>query len=138
MQNSHRDINQLRRFRQRLDLKQKQVAALLQVGTDAISRYENGRCVPTLRTALGMEIMFGVPLRSLFPQAYENLSSELKSLIEADHTLSTRIFPLIQELCPYEQQLALPADTLSLENLHKVRDHVTRLAKKLTPLWRNS
>jgi transcriptional regulator with XRE-family HTH domain len=132
MQNSHRTINQLRRARQRLGLKQKQVASLLQLDTQAISRYENAKSMPSLQTAMRLEIICGVPLRGLFPQVYEKLRADIRTSIEADRTLAAHLLPVIQELCPYEQQLAW---SQAEETLYKVRDHITQLAKTLAPLW---
>ena len=133
MQNSHRETNQLRRVRQRLNLEQKQLASLLQVKKQTISRYENGKSMPMLETAIRMEIVCGVPLRALFPHVYEKLRADTKRIIEADRTLTNRVLSMIRDACPYEEKLDLPAP--SEEILHMVRDHVTQVAKKLTPLW---
>lgn len=38
--------------------------------TTKVSRYERGKHLPTLRTALAYEAMLGVPVAQLFPRAF--------------------------------------------------------------------
>ena len=59
--------------RQRSGLTQKTIAHLLgRKFTDEISRYENGQRIPTLQTALKLEIIYRVPIRLLFYEKYRN------------------------------------------------------------------
>lgn len=59
--------------RQRSGLAQKTIAHLLgRKFTDEISRYENGQRIPTLITALKLEIIYRVPVRLLFYEIYRN------------------------------------------------------------------
>ena len=63
----HRLDNYLRTYRKRAGLSQDEVAFLLgsRSGTK-VSRYELFRRLPTLETALALEVIFGVPVRDLF------------------------------------------------------------------------
>ena len=59
--------NYLRTFRKRSGLSQDDVAFLLGVQSGAeVSRHETFKRVPTLKTALSYEAIFGVPVRELF------------------------------------------------------------------------
>jgi len=70
---SRRLAQYVKHERRRAGLTQADVAYLF--GAKArtkISRYERGRYLPTLRTALGYEAMLGVPVAELFPGAYRD------------------------------------------------------------------
>lgn len=61
------------RARKRSGLSQKAVAFLLgHKFTDDLSRYERGQRVPTLLTALKLEIIYQAPIRLLFYTAFQN------------------------------------------------------------------
>ncbi len=64
--------------RKRWALKQHQVAFLLGSKTgEQISRYEKQTQTPNLRTALACEIIFGMPVRSLFRGMYEAIEEDV-------------------------------------------------------------
>jgi transcriptional regulator with XRE-family HTH domain len=60
---------------------QKQVARLLGHGDmSMVSHYEHARSLPPLATALGLEIIYRVPVAFLFPALYEDLRQEIRQL----------------------------------------------------------
>jgi transcriptional regulator with XRE-family HTH domain len=60
--------NDLVLYRRRMGFSQKQVARLLgQRDTSMVSHYEHGRALPPLAVALGLEIIYRVPVAFLFP-----------------------------------------------------------------------
>jgi transcriptional regulator with XRE-family HTH domain len=66
--------NKLVLYRRRMGFTQKQVAGLLhQRDTSMVSHYEHGRALPPLAVALGLEIIYRVPVAFLFPAMYEEL-----------------------------------------------------------------
>lgn len=59
--------NYLRTYRRRSFLSQDEVAFLLGVATGTrVTRHEGAQRTPTMETALGYEVLFGVPLHELF------------------------------------------------------------------------
>jgi transcriptional regulator with XRE-family HTH domain len=72
--------NNLLVYRKRMGFSQKQVACLLnQHDADMLSRYERGHILPSLITALGLEIAYRVPVAFLFPDLYEELRDQIRS-----------------------------------------------------------
>jgi transcriptional regulator with XRE-family HTH domain len=58
---------------------QKQVASLLgHRDTSMISHYERGRALPPLGVALGLEIIYRVPVAFLFPGMYDELKRNIR------------------------------------------------------------
>jgi transcriptional regulator with XRE-family HTH domain len=79
MDTNKRYKNNLLVYRKRMGFSQKQVARLLnQHDTDMLSRYEHGHILPSLITALGLEIAYRVPVAFLFPDMYEELRNEIR------------------------------------------------------------
>lgn len=78
-QYTHQNKNQLVVYRRRMGLPQKAVANLLgHSGTSMISRYEKGRSVPPLLTALKLEIIYRTPVAFLYPSLYETVRNEIR------------------------------------------------------------
>lgn len=76
-QNQH--PNQLVVYRRRMRFSQKQVARLLgHQDTSMVSRYERGRSVPPLVTALRLEIIYRIPVGFLFPALYNDLRTQIR------------------------------------------------------------
>ena len=83
--------NYLRTYRKRSGLTQREVAFLLGCRNGAqVSRYENRRRLPPLKTALACEAVFGVPVSELFGGVRESVNqnigvrlSALKSKLQA-------------------------------------------------------
>jgi transcriptional regulator with XRE-family HTH domain len=59
---------------------QKRVAQLLgHRDTTMISHYERGRTLPPLLIALGLEIVYRVPVAFLFPGLYDEMKQQIRS-----------------------------------------------------------
>ena len=68
--------------RKRLGSEQKQIALLLgHKTTYQISRYETGQRVPSLREAVKLSILYGLPIRSLFDRYFRRYREELDDSI---------------------------------------------------------
>jgi transcriptional regulator with XRE-family HTH domain len=127
--------NRLWQVRKRRGLEQKQVAYLLNHHTpDQVSRYELGTRLPTLETALLLEMIYGAPLRILYSDLYERLQAKMKERLERVPQLQDRLAEFlsddrVREYCPYHDliQLGQPAQA----DMVRVRRHVTELAKRL-------
>lgn len=125
--------------RKRSGLSQKTVAFLLgRKFTDEISRYEAGQRVPTVQTALKLEIIYRVPIRLLFYQAYQSCLWQIReksgkfsetSPLSAfsDESLQDRLKE--EEYCTYAHLLRTP----NLPQIEKqnVYAHIRYLAKKI-------
>lgn len=71
--------NNLVLYRRRMGFTQKQVAGLLrQRDMSMISHYEHGRALPPLAVALGLEIIYRVPVAFLFPGMYDELKQGIR------------------------------------------------------------
>jgi transcriptional regulator with XRE-family HTH domain len=79
--------NNLVLYRRKMGFSQKQVARLLgHRDTSMVSHYEHGRALPPITVALGLEIIYRVPVAFLFPGMYD----ELKRRIRHDEESSAR------------------------------------------------
>ena len=89
---NHSSGNCLRLHRRRSGLSQQEVAEAL--GTKdrgAISRYERGHHLPPLSIALGLELMFVVPVAELFSGLREGISAAIEErLAMLEEELGTR------------------------------------------------
>lgn len=66
-------------YRKRMGLAQKQAAFLLgHKNTAQLSRYEKGRRIPSLVTALKLEIIYATPVRALFPKLCNELKEDIQ------------------------------------------------------------
>ena len=66
--------NYLYRLRRIRGYSQKQLAMLLGLRTrEAISDFEQGRRLPSLQTAILLEIVLGTRLHEIYPEMYEHL-----------------------------------------------------------------
>ena len=73
------NTNRLMLYRKRMDLSQKQVASILGLKNLAIlSHYERGTSRPSLQRALGLEIVYRVPVAFLFPELYEEMREKIR------------------------------------------------------------
>ena len=72
--------NNLIIYRRRMGFTQKAVAELLgQRDAAMISHYEHGRTSPSLSVALGLEIIYRVPVAFLFPEIYDDLKHRIRA-----------------------------------------------------------
>jgi len=85
----HKVTNYLRTFRRRSGLTQAEVAFLLGADSGAkVSRYERRSRRPSFRTALGLQVVFGVPVDELLP----GISAEVeRKIIAKAHLLARRL-----------------------------------------------
>jgi transcriptional regulator with XRE-family HTH domain len=71
--------NNLVLYRRRMGFSQKQVARLLgHRDTSMVSHYEHSRALPPLAVALGLEIIYRVPVAFLFPSMYDALKRQIR------------------------------------------------------------
>ncbi len=71
--------NDLVLYRRRMGFSQKQVAKLLgHRDTSMVSHYEHGRALPPIAVALGLEIIYRVPVSFLFPGMYDELRRKIR------------------------------------------------------------
>ncbi len=76
--------NRLWKYRKRMGFTQKQVAMIMgYVSPTLLSHYERGRKLPSLTTALKLEIVYRVPVAFLYPDLYQQLKEELQAREEA-------------------------------------------------------
>jgi transcriptional regulator with XRE-family HTH domain len=80
MQNQQKNQNRLASFRRQRGYSQRRVAHLLgHKGHGALSTYERGSVLPTLTTALKLEIVLRTPVAFLFPGVYDALRREIRA-----------------------------------------------------------
>lgn len=80
-----RGVNHLYALRRNRGLLQKHLAVLLgQRMTQMISRYEHGASLPTLETALVLEIVLGARLSEIYVDLYRDLTCDV---LKRAHTL---------------------------------------------------
>ena len=121
------------RARMRAGLERKQVARLLgQKSIDGVSRYESGRQLPSLRTTLKLEIIYGAPAAVLLEELSEELRREIdEKRRQAPKTNAPAMNPPSaaneasgrEEFCSYAESLdraELPDDDLELVHRHAV------------------
>jgi transcriptional regulator with XRE-family HTH domain len=76
--------NDLVLYRKRMGFSQKRVARLLgHRDTSMISHYEHNRALPPLAVALGLEIIYRVPVAFLFPGMYNELKRTIRDKEDA-------------------------------------------------------
>lgn len=72
----------LRTLRRRSGLSQREVAEILGFKTDVpASRHESSRTHPDLRTAMGYEVLFGIPIAAQFPTLYRSVEAVIENRI---------------------------------------------------------
>jgi transcriptional regulator with XRE-family HTH domain len=72
--------NNLVLYRRRMAFTQKEVARLLgHRDISMVSHYEHGRALPPLGVALGLEIIYRVPVAFLFPRMYDDIKKQIRT-----------------------------------------------------------
>ena len=115
-------------------LEQKQVAFLLgQKTTDPLSRLERGLSIPTLQTALKLEIIYRLPISVLFQGYYEQYKNEVEARLRTTkvHNNNSELTQPPEDYCTYAELLN---ESPSQEELGRVRKHVIKLTKKMAYL----
>lgn len=130
--------NRLWKARKRLRLTRKQTALILRHKTiDQVARYERGLRLPTLETALRLEILLGVPLRYLYADLHKSLKQEIEQQVRSNPGLkclfeSSSTADGIGEFCSHSERLQHTEH--SPEEADQVRGHITRLARHIANL----
>jgi len=76
--NNKKPLNYVRTLRRRWALTQKELADLLGFENRAcISRIEQDKRIPSLESALALEVLFGVAPRAMFPRVYAETEEEV-------------------------------------------------------------
>ena len=71
--------NNLLLYRRRMGFSQKHVSKLLGLrDVDMLSHYEHGRCMPPLRMALRLEIIYRVPVAFLYGDLYDTMREKIR------------------------------------------------------------
>lgn len=124
--------------RQRSGLPQKTIAYLLgRKFTDEISRYENGQRIPTLQTALKLEIIYHVPVRLLFYEIYRNCNWQISEKsgragkylndLQSAESLASQLKQ--NDYCTYAELLNTP--NLPQFEKDRIRKHLIYLANTI-------
>jgi len=83
-EHTNRQPNDLLLYRRRMNFSQQVVAGLLgHSDSNALWRYERGRCLPSLATALRLEIIYRIPVAFLFPSLYHEMREQIRSQEES-------------------------------------------------------
>lgn len=73
----------MRTYRKRAGLSQRELASIVGWKSGAVvSHYEWANRLPSLQTALALEVLFGVPVRQLFVGAFESIGQETESRLQ--------------------------------------------------------
>ena len=83
--------NCLWKYRKRMGFSQRQAAAVLPyVSQPFLSRLERGVRLPSLITALKLEIVYRVPVAFLFPEHYRRLKATIRQKEEVVRTAGSK------------------------------------------------
>lgn len=127
--------NHLWRARKRLGLGQKQVRLLLgHQYNGLLSEYEHGFKLPTLETALILEIIYRIPIQVMFSSLIEELGEKIQTKINSDpiaykNLLSVSKNEEFEEFCRYTN--LLNKDNLTQADIDKIRHHITITMRRL-------
>jgi transcriptional regulator with XRE-family HTH domain len=120
-----------RLIRRRLGLPQKQVARLLNhQSTNQVSRYEIGKQLPNLRTALKLEIILGLPVGILFSELHQQILQELKHQAEVSGVRLSLDKIAAKTFCSFAESLS--ADAPARDAIERARKHAIELHKSLS------
>jgi transcriptional regulator with XRE-family HTH domain len=115
--------------RKRKGLEQKHLAHLLnQRNVNQISRYENGSRVPSLQTALALEIILGAQVRVLFADLYDQVQVQIHGRAKTDHTMRE----LTTATCSFVDLFTSPIP--ASEKIAQIRQHSIELTNRLSDL----
>jgi transcriptional regulator with XRE-family HTH domain len=129
----HKNQNRLLLIRKKHGLGQKQIAALLGHKTiDQISRYERGVRMPNLKTALKLQIIYQLPINTLFQSYFNKCFDEIETKAKTSDDNSGFVFDLTSntEFCTYIELLK-PAQVSPID-MEKVGKHVLELMNTRT------
>jgi transcriptional regulator with XRE-family HTH domain len=117
--------------RKRLGYEQKQIAVLLgHKPTYQISRYETGQRIPSLKEAMKLSILYGLPVRALFNRYFRQCREELEKTIKQSglaNKISLENAPKA-DYCSYLE--LMNSSHISELNADKVRHHIKVLVEE--------
>jgi transcriptional regulator with XRE-family HTH domain len=108
-----------------------EIGHLLGKESDAqLSRYQSGKRLPTLRTALMLEIVLGRKIRDLFPEEVEELSYRIKVRAQQRRGLQDKLNDfVVASFCSFEELLNQPF--ITKETRMKIHRHCASLINRL-------
>lgn len=119
--------------RRRLAYEQKQIALLLgHKTTHQLSRYETGQRIPSLKEAMKLSMLYGLPVRTLFSRYYHQCREELEKTLK-DSNLDTKIIlenAVTVNYCSYLE--AMSPCIINSEVSDTVRRHIKILIDELS------
>ncbi len=125
--------NRLWLARKQSGLGQKQVAQLLShKKPNQISRYECGSRLPSLKTALKLEIIYHIPVSMLFPEHFQRYQDEIKKRGQTELSISNKDESYFRDFCCFAESLEKknpPSD-----EIEKTKKHVIKLMNKMAYL----
>ncbi len=125
--------NHLFIVRKKNGLGQKQIAALLGHKTiDQISRYERGARLPSLKTALKLQIIYHLPINALFQGYYNKCFDEIENQAKTSSDNANFVLDSTAktEICTYLELLKSPQ--ISPPAMEKVGKHILELMNTRT------
>lgn len=125
--------NHLFVVRKKNGLGQKQIAALLGHKTiDQISRYERGARLPSLKTALKLQIIYHLPINALFQGYYNKCFDEIENKAKTSGENASFVLDSTtkMEICTYLELLESAQVPLSV--MEKVGKHILQLMNTRT------
>lgn len=119
--------NQLELFRKRRALPLKKVARLLgRKTTFQLSRYEEGRAVPNLKTSLKLGIIYKIPIQVLLNGCFEACREEIRQEVSGSSEILQDELG-VAEFCTIEEKLdAIRVDAATLD---RAASHVAKLIR---------
>ena len=127
----HKNKNRLLLIRKKIGLGQKQVAVLLGHKTiDQISRYERGVRMPSLKTALKLQIIYHLPINFLFQGHFNKFLEEIETKSKTSGDNFVLVSTKDAEICTYAELLK-PLQ-ISQPEMEKVGKHILELMNTRT------
>jgi Predicted transcriptional regulator len=117
--------------RKHLGYEQKHVAVLLgQKNKYQISHYERGQRVPSLKQAMKLSALYGLPVRKLFESVYLNCQKELNNAIKQSKLTGKVNYKTVPNIdyCSYLESLR--AAEMSETKADKVYRHIKVLVEE--------
>ena len=117
--------------RKRLGYEQKQIAVLFGYNnTVRISRYETGQRMPSLKDAIKLSVLYGLPLNLLFDKYFRKSQDELEETIKRSGLSTKRTFQKDADFehCSYLDLMKVPH--LNESNADRVRRHIKILVEE--------
>ena len=102
--------------RKRWAISQADLANLLDISAEALSRYETGKRPPHLSLTLGLEVIFGLPARAFFPDRYAEIEA---GIIRRAAAMSIRVEHRSSEGARMQRELLALMNARACTNHHE-------------------